>query len=84
MLSLGFCLSVFYLVILVHVSSSFFNFICLSFFPLLGGTGPDLKFVATVATGGRVNFFQLCKFFQKITHFSAKFGRKFEFSSVVW
>ena len=67
MLSLGFCLSVFYLVILVHVSSSFFNFICLSFFPLLGGTGPDLKFVATVATGGRVNFFQLYKFFQKTT-----------------
>ena len=30
---------VFYLVILVHLCSSLFNFICLHFSPLLGGTG---------------------------------------------
>ena len=35
----SFCLSVFYLVTLVHISSSLFNFFCLSSSPLLGGTG---------------------------------------------
>ena len=37
-LFLSFCHSLFHLVTLVHISSSFFNFICLYFFPLLGGT----------------------------------------------
>ena len=44
----------------------------------------DLKFVATVTTGGRVNFFQLCKYFQKTTHFSAKLAWKFEIHSIIW
>ena len=35
---------------------------------------PDLKFVATVTTGGRVNFFQLCKYFQKNNAFLCKIG----------
>ena len=31
-------------------------------------------------TGGRVNFFQMCNFFQKPTHFFAKFAYKYEIS----
>ena len=34
-LYISFCLSVFYLVILVHIMSPLFNFICVSFPPLL-------------------------------------------------
>ena len=44
----------------------------------------ELKFVVTVATGGRVNFFQLCKFFKKTTRFLAKFVLKYEIYSFIW
>ena len=29
-------------------------------------------------------FFQLCKFFQKTTHFSAKFAQKYEIHLTIW
>ena len=44
----------------------------------------DLKFVTTVATSGHVKFFQLCKFFQKTTHFLANFLYKYEIHSFIW
>ena len=40
----------------------------------VGNFRADLKFVATVATSSRVNFFQLCKFFQKTTQFLTYFA----------